>query len=374
MKFSEIPGQTGAKETLRHLADTSHVPHALMISGPSGSGKMLLARAFAQYLHCDNPHDGEPCGVCTNCRLHADNGHPDLRYVFPWVKSRKLDRETLTELWDNMLKESPSMPEERWLQLLEAGNSQPAIYVEDAEDIVQADAYPSTTSHFKITIIWLPEKMNPTCANKILKVVEEPSDGTVFIFVSNNELEVLPTIFSRVQRINVGRLSDSEISEYLTTHYHLVPDQANQYSRLCNGSLIRADELGGNTGENEEFLAMYQDVMRAAYAKKVNSLKRLSESVAAYGREKNKRFLNYMGRMIRENFLFNLHMPQLNAMTSHEEQFSVRFSPFINHHNVEDFLAETTRARRDIERNANAKVVIFDYFLYIIILLHRKTQ
>lgn len=372
MRFSDIPGQGAAKKTLRHLADTDHVPHALMISGPAGSGKTLLARTFAQYLQCEHPHDGEPCGECTSCRLHADTGHPDLRFVYPWVKSRKLDRGTMNELWHKMLTETPSMPEERWLQLLEAGNSQPSIYVEDANDIVQADAYPSSTSRYKITIIWLPEKMQLAAANKILKVVEEPADGTVFIFVSNNELEVLPTIFSRVQRINVGRLADEEIAGYLTSRYHLPADRAAQYANLCNGSLIRADELGSNTGENEEFLGTYMDVMRAAYAKKVSVLKQLSESVAAYGREKNKRFLNYMARMIRENFMYNLRMPQLNAMTQPEEQFSVRFSPFVNHLNVEDFLEQTTRARRDIERNANAKVVMFDYFLYVIILLHRK--
>lgn len=372
MRFSDIPGREGAKNTLRHLADTGHVPHALMISGPSGSGKMMLARAFAQYLQCEHRHDGEACGRCTSCRLHADNGHPDLKFVYPYVKSKKLAPETQAELWGRMLTETPSMPEERWLQLIDAGNSQPSIYAEDANDIVQSDAYPSTSSPFKITVIWLPEKMNIAAANKILKVVEEPSEGTVFIFVSNNELEVLPTIFSRVQRINVGRFSDEEITTYLTTRYNMPAGQAMQYAALCNGSLIRADELGSNTGESEEFLAMYMDVMRAAYSKKVGTLKQLSETVAAFGREKNKRYLDYTARMIRENFMYNLHMPQLVAMTGAEEQFSVRFSPFINHLNVEDFLSETTRAQRDIERNANAKVVMFDYFLYVIILLHRK--
>lgn len=372
MKFSDIPGQEEAKATLRRLVDTGHVPHALMIAGPSGSGKMMLARAFAQYLQCEHRHDGEPCGVCTNCRLHADNGHPDLRYVYPYVKSKKASPGTMAELWDRMLTETPSMPEERWAALIDAGNSQPSIYVEDANDIVQSDAFPSTTSPFKITVIWLPEKMNATAANKILKVVEEPSEGTVFVLVSNNELEVLPTIFSRVQRIRAGRLSDVEVADYLRSRYHIPEQQAMQYARLCDGSLTRADELGSNSGESEEFLAMYQNVMRAAYSKKVAALKQLAETIAAFGREKNKRFLDYMARMIRENFIYNLRMPQLNAMTVPEEQFSVKFSPFINHRNVEDFLEETTRARRDIERNANAKVVMFDYFLYVIILLHRK--
>lgn len=377
MRFSDIPGHENAKSNLRELVASGHVPHALMLSGPSGSGKMLLARAYAQYLQCSDPHDGEPCGVCRDCRLHAEMNHPDLHFVYPIVKNKKkgiIVSTDLAEQWHTLLTEAPTMPEEKWLELIEAGNSQTAIHVEEAEDIVRADSYPPYSSRYKIFIIWQPERMRVEAANKLLKVIEEPSEGTIFILVSNNELQILPTIFSRVQRIHTGRLSDKEIADYLNSRYHFPQQSAAQYASLCGGSLIRADEIGSHSGENEEFLTYYQEIMRAAYAKRVARLKQLSENMAGFGREKIRRFLYYMARMARENFIYNMKIPQLTALTPEEEAFSSRFSPFINHGNVEDFMSETDRARRDIERNANAKVVLFDYFVLIIILLHRKPK
>lgn len=377
MKFSDIPGQDDVKRNLRNLVASGRVPHAIMLSGPSGSGKMSLARALAQYLHCQNKIDGEPCGTCVNCRMHAELQHPDLHFVYPIVKSEKDKRRVsadVIDLWRKMLKEYPSMPVEKWLEILDAGNSQISIFVNEADDIVLADSYPTMASDKKIFIVWLPERMRLEAANKLLKVIEEPSEGTIFIFVSNNDLEVLPTIYSRVQRFSVGRLSDAELENYLSKTYNFAPNQAGAYARLCNGSLILADEFGAHNGESEQFLKLYQDVMRAAYGKKVALLKTLSEQTASYGREKICRFLNYMSRMVRENFIYNMKMPTLTAMTPEEEAFSSRFSPFVNHGNVEDFATEIDRARRDVERNGNAKLVLFDFYVICIILLHRKPQ
>lgn len=377
MKFSDIPGHETVKENLRALVASGHVPHAIMLSGPTGSGKMLLARVFAQYLHCESPQNGEPCGRCRSCRLHEQLQHPDLHFIYPIIKSEKQKRlvsADMAEQWVEMLQKHPMMQQEKWLEIIEAGNSQPMIYVNEADSIVLADSYPPYTAKNKIFLIWLPERMNIETANKLLKVIEEPSDDTIFILVSDNDLQVLPTIFSRVQRFNAGRLSDADIAAYLNSKYHLTPEQARATAAICNGSLIIADELGTHTGESEEFLALYQELMRAAYAKRVGVLKALSEKVAGFGREKIRRFLDYMARMIRENFIYNLHTPQLTAMTPAEETFSSRFSPYVNHGNVEDFALQTDRAKRDIERNGNPKVVLFDYFIYCIIFLHRKPK
>lgn len=374
MKFSDIPGHRQVKQHLRDLVETRQIPHALMFSGPSGAGKMMLARALAQYVHCPQPKDGEPCGVCENCRLHQNQSHPDLHFVYPIVKSEKLKRNVsadMAEHWLRMITENPAMPPEKWLEIIEAGNSQPAIYVNEADAIVLADSYPPYKSDFKIFIVWLPERMNVETSNKLLKVIEEPSDSTLFVFVSNNELQVLPTIYSRVQRINVGRLSDSEVEEYITRKYGVPHDSAARIASLCNGSIISAEEFCTHSGENEEFLALYQEIMRDAYAKKVARLKATAEKVHGYGREKIIRFLLYMSRMIRENFIYNMKQPLLTAMTPEEENFSMKFSPFINHLNVEKFVEETDRARRDIERNANSKLVLFDYFILCIILLNK---
>lgn len=377
MRFSDIPGHDKVKANLRALVDSDQIPHAVLLSGPSGSGKMMLARAYAQYLHCQSPVGAEPCGRCDNCRLHENLSHPDLHFIYPIVKSEKLKRfvsADLSEQWLKMIARYPAMPYEKWLEIIEAGNSQPLIYVDEADSIVNADAYPPYKARYKIFLIWLPERMNVEAANKLLKVIEEPSDGTLFILVSDNDLQLLPTIFSRVQRFNAGRLSDSEVAQYLSTKFNYNPYEAERLAAICNGSLIAADEFGTHTGENEEFLALYQDIMRSAYAKRVARLKALSDKMHGFGREKIRRFLQYMARMVRENFIYNIRQPLLTTMTREEEAFSTKFSPFIDYHNVEDFAGETDNALRDIERNGNPKLILFDYFIHIIILLHRKKQ
>lgn len=377
MKFREVPGHESLKRELRELVESRRVPHALMLSGAPGAGKMLLARALAQYIHCTHPEEGEPCGRCTSCRLHEDLSHPDMHWVYPIVKSKQKGVQTSAdriEEWKEMLREHASMPIEEWLRVIDAGNSQVAIHVEDATSIVQSDSYPPITGGKKIFVVWQPERMNVEAANKILKVLEEPSESTQFIFVSDNELNLLPTIYSRVRRYGVSPLSDAEIEEYLRERYHFPEAKAMEYGRLSCGSLIRADEFGANSGESNEFLERYQEIMRAAYAKRVLALRLLADTISQMGREKMKRFLGYMARMVRENFIYNMRMPALSRLTPEEENFSRRFSPYVNHLNVEDFMRETDRAIRDIESNGNAKLVMFDYFLYCIILLHRKDK
>lgn len=343
-RFRDAAGQEEAKRRLRMAVDSGKLPHALMLSGPSGLGKMLLARAFMAYAHCENPHDGEPCGHCRNCRLHADIDHPDVHFSFPIVKSAAkhyLTSDDRHDVWVKMLTQHPLMTPRNWLDLIEAGNSQPAIHVEEAQDIIRFAAFPPYATQLKFFVIWLPERLRPEAANKLLKVIEEPSRGICFLLVSNNELEVLPTIMSRAQRIEVRPTA-------------VTSDQA----------LDRE--------ETAEFRQVFQTLMRDAYQRKIGNIKRLSESTATWGREKLTRFFTYMTAMIRENFIYNLRIPQLNHLDAQDEAFSRNFSPFLHAGNVEEMIAECDRARNEITRNCNAKIVMFDFFLLIVALIRRK--
>ena len=343
-RFRDVAGQEEAKRRLRMAVDSGKLPHALMLSGPSGLGKMLLARAFMAYAHCENPHNGEPCGHCRNCRLHADIDHPDVHFSFPIVKSAAKHYPTSDDrhdVWVKMLTQHPLMTPRNWLDLIEAGNSQPAIHVEEAQDIIRFAAFPPYATQLKFFVIWLPERLRPEAANKLLKVIEEPSRGICFLLVSNNELEVLPTIMSRAQRIEVRPTA-------------VTSDQA----------LDRE--------ETAEFRQVFQTLMRDAYQRKIGNIKRLSESTATWGREKLTRFFTYMTAMIRENFIYNLRIPQLNHLDAQDEAFSRNFSPFIHAGNVEEMIAECDRARNEITRNCNAKIVMFDFFLLIVALIRRK--
>ena len=376
MRFSDIPGHTAVKDALRGLADSDRIPHAIMLCGPSGIGKTLTARAFMQYVHCENTCDGEPCGRCASCIQHASFNHPDTHFIFPIVKSeakKRLLSSDEIDHWKSMLTDFPAMPFEKWLEIIDAGNSQPSIYVNDAEYIVKAEAYSSYSSKYKFFMIWLPERMRPEAANKLLKVIEEPTQGTVFLLISNDEGSVMPTISSRTQRFNMTPLSREDIESYLMKRFGLKDYEAFELARLSEGRISRADELGGHSEEKEEIEQVFVDLMRAAYGKKLSLMKTISEKTAAYGREKLIRFLDYMSRMTRENFIYNMKMPQLSALTRSEEEFSKRFSPFINHANVEDIMNETRRARTDIARNANGKIVMFDFFILLIGFLHRKS-
>ncbi|MDE7413210.1 MAG: DNA polymerase III subunit delta [Muribaculaceae bacterium] len=375
MKFSDIPGHEATKKALIELADSDRIPHALMLCGVSGIGKMMLARAFVNYVHCTDRRDGEPCGECRACRQHASFNNPDTHFIYPIVKSEKskvlLSTDRIAE-WRKMLETYPAMQPEKWLEIIDAGNSRPRIYVNDAEYIVGAEAMSNYASNYKFFIIWLPEKMGVDAANKLLKVIEEPTPGTVFLLVSNEDSEVLPTISSRTRRFNMSPLTREEIETYMLKRYPLKDYEAFELSRLAEGRISKADDLAGFSEEQAEFESLFRDIMRNAYSKKLVVLRTLSEKSAAFGREKLLRFLDYMARMTRENFIYNMKMPQLSALRRSEEEFSKKFSPFINHGNVEDIMNEIGRASNDISRNGNSKIVMYDLFLLLIGFLLRK--
>ncbi|MDE6379800.1 MAG: DNA polymerase III subunit delta, partial [Muribaculaceae bacterium] len=220
-------------------------------------------------------------------------------------------------------------------------------------------------------VIWLPEKMQPQCANALLKLLEEPFPDTIFVLVSNEPDRLLPTIFSRTQRFNMKPLSDSEVVDILSGE-GLSPEEARELAPLSEGNLIKALDLAGEGGEIKEFSAIFIRMMRLAYSRQAGALRMLSDQIAAMGREKTGRFLAYCARMIRESFVFNLRNPELNAMTRAESDFNVRFSPFINHKNVERLMFEVQRAHDDVLRNANARLVLFDFMLKLMTLLRKK--
>lgn len=366
MRFADIAGHHETIEALRGLADSGRIPHALMLSGISGIGKFRLARAFAQYVHCRHRSGGDSCGVCPSCLQHARHNNPDLHFVYPVVKrdGRSVSTDFI-EPWKEMLADWSYMPPEKWSELIQAGNSQPAIFVNESEDITSRASLSAYQENYKVFLIWLPEKMRPEAANKLLKIIEEPFDDTLFLLVSNDESKILPTIYSRVQRFNLRPLPEEEILDGLRRQGIPPGKTAREAARIAEGSMAMADALTSHPEELLEFSELFKQTMRMAYGLKAQAMKKISEAVAAFGREKNIRFLRYCSRMVRENFIYNMRLPQLNLMTGGEEEFSTRFAPFIHEGNVEGLDREISRAAADIERNANAKIVMFDLFLLL---------
>lgn len=375
MKFSETPWHRHSIEALRRMADTGRIPHAILLSGQTGTGKMLVARAFAQYVHCQSRRDGEACGRCPDCLQHQSLNHPDLHFIYPVFKKdsgKAALSSDFFDRWKQFISENPYMEPEKWPEALGADNKQPIIYKDESAEILRVASMSAFSSEKKIFIIWQPEKMNMEAANKLLKILEEPFADTIFILVSNAPSLILPTIFSRTARINMQRPSDADIAAWLRLHGYGEAD-AHAAAHLAEGNIARALS-GGGIAEEKEFGAVFRDLMRKAYTRDAASLREITEGIAAMKREKSRRFLLYATRMVRENFIYNYGIPGLNRMTPEEEAFSSRFAPFIHTGNVGRMEREFSRAETDIARNANAKIVLFDLSIKLMGMLRMKQK
>ena len=371
MKFSEIPGHESAKKRIIEMVDSNRIPHALLLEGTPGIGKFMLARAMAQYIHCENRSDGDSCGKWPACLQHQTFNHIDTHFVFPIIKgklSAPVSDDYISE-WRHFLSEQPFMDFQEWLKELDSMNAQPSIYVSESDSLSHKLNFTSHRARYKIVLLWLPERMQEAASNKLLKLIEEPHDDTLFIMVSNNSKEILPTIYSRTQRIEIKRLSDAEVASYLVNRYALDKTDAMAVSHLAEGSVVRAVNAISVTKEHHRFLELFISLMRLAYQRRVKELKDWGADVASLGREQELRFLDYCNRLIRENFIYNLNVPELNYMNREESEFSKKFARFINERNVQQIVSELDSAATDIAGNGNAKIVLFDFAVRVILLL-----
>ncbi len=379
MKFSEIPGHEQVKSRLRKMALSDKLPHAILLEGPEGAGKMALARAFAQYIHCEHPDPaGDACGRCHSCRLHEAMNHIDTQYVFPVVKLEGMNSAPVSDdfrqQWVDYLKDRIYMDFQAWTALFGKKNAQPITYVTESSALLHRLSFTSHVSRYKIVLWWLPERMNEEAANKLLKMIEEPFDDTIFIMVSDRPRDILPTIYSRVQRIQVKRLPDETVARYLTANYDITDSDAMAVAHIAEGNVVKALEVMDRSKETAEFFDMFVKLMRLAYQKNVAELRQWGDDLASMGRDREMRFYEYAMRMVRENFVYNFNVPEINYMTSTEEQFSVRFARFITVDNVERIIDVFDRARTDIAGNANGKIVNLDVAIKVIMLLLPKKQ
>lgn len=375
MKFSEVIGQGEAKERLLRMVREDRVPHAMMLCGLRGCGKMALALAFASYLLCRGRGDGDSCGGCPQCGMLANWAHPDLHFSFPVIRpagtgsEHKMSSDDFIKEWRHMLSGGPYFTMDQWLGEMNAANQQAQIGVGESDVLIRKLSLKSSQGGYKISIVWLPERMNAECANKMLKIIEEPPSETLFIMVCEEPEKLLETIRSRAQRIDIKRIDAGAIEQALVERRGIDPDAARRISRAANGSWLDALEELDTGNEKRLFLDMFILLMRLAYARNIKDLRKWSEGVASYGREKQKRMLAYFLHLVRENFIYNFRNPALNYMTAEEEAFARNFARFINEANVIEISGLFDRAIRDIGQNANAKIVFFDLATHVIVAL-----
>jgi DNA polymerase-3 subunit delta' len=375
MYFKDIIGQEEAKERLIQNVKEGKIAHAQLFCGGQGIGKLPLAIAYARYLSCQNPNDEDACGKCPNCVKFDKLAHPDLHFVFPVVK-KKSSKETVSDdylpEWRELLKDTPYFNLPMWLQAMGTENQQALIYVKESDGIIRKLSLKSSQGGYKIMIIWMPEKMNTECSNKLLKLLEEPPAQTLFLLVSEEPDALLTTIQSRTQRIQLHGIREEAIATQLVQRYGVQQEDAVHIAHLSAGNFLKALETIHLNEDSKQFFELFVNLMRLAYQRKIREMKQWSETLAAMGREKQKNFLNYCQQMLRENFIYNFRVSSLVYMNAEERNFSSRFAPFVNEKNVIGIMNELSEAQRHIEQNVNAKMVFFDFALKMIVLLVQK--
>ncbi len=374
MKFSEIIGQEEIVARLRQMAEENRVPHAMMLAGASGYGTLPLALALASWLLGER-EEGTNANVEAMLKKYR---HPDLHFVYPVIRpkgtpaNRVITSDDFADEWHTLLSASPFFTFEEWLTMMKTENEQAQIFAAEADSLIHKLSLKSSQGGYKVCIIWLPERMNVTFANKILKLLEEPPSQTVFILVSEEPQKLLETIRSRVQHIDVRRIADQAVKSALMTKRGLDEAMAERVTHIACGNWIRAMEFLDTGNENREFHGMFVMLMRFAYQRNTMGMKKWADAVASYGREKQKRLLAYMSSQVRENFMYNFGDPQLVYMTEEEEQFSKNFARFVNEANVVDMMELIEKTSKAIGQNANPKMEFFDLALKTIVLIIRK--
>lgn len=382
MQFKDIIGQEEVKSRLRRSVQDGRIPHAQLLWGPSGVGKLQLAIAYAQYMACPHRTADDSCGECPTCRQFQRLEHPDLHFVFPIFKADSSRDSVCDDFIDKFRSQVLSVgyfDSSDWYSAIGAETKQCIIYAAESGEIMRKLSLKSYSGGYKVMIIWLPEKMHPVCANKLLKLLEEPPEQTVFLLVSEEPDVLLPTILSRTQQIKVPRLTEAEIAGALMSRNDVEISLATDYAHIANGSYLQALKLLSSTEENRADFTSFVDIMRLAYRVAHKSdysalieIREWCDTMATkLGRERQKRFLQCMQREVRENFIRNFNVSDANYQTSEERVFSERFSPFINERNVESIVKEIQLAQQQIEQNGNAKMILFDLCLQLMVLLKR---
>lgn len=381
MQFTDVIGQHEARERLLRLVAEHRVPHAMLFAGPEGSGKLALALAFASYLLGER-YEGksvlDSAAAVTNAEAMLRKfEHPDLHFSYPVIRprgsssERKVTSDDFAAEWRQLLKGGAYFTMNRWMALMGAENQQSAIFEAESDLLSHKLNMKSSMGGYKVSVVWLAERMNVECSNKLLKLLEEPPQKTVFLLVSEAPGQLLETIRSRVQRFDVRRISDGDIEQALTQSRGIDAADARRIARSAGGNWLKALEALDADNENRQFFSLFVMLMRKAYVHDVKELKHWSEAVSTFGREKQLRMLAYFLRMVRENFVYNFRQSELCYMSTEEEEFAKNFARFINERNVVDISQRLQRVIRDIGQNANGKIQFFNLALEMAIYLRR---
>ena len=383
MLFSDVLGQEHIKKHLTQSVDNHRIPHAQLFVGNEGSGALPMALAYARYLLCNN-NGGENNTGNQACNLKFKNvSHPDLHFAFPVVTSDKAKSHPISanylEEWRQLLTNQPYGNLFDWYKLLGVDNKQGQIGVDEALDIVKSLSLKAYEGGYKVMIIWMAEKMNLACANKLLKLIEEPPSKTIFILIAEDEEQIISTIRSRCQILHFPPLADDIITKALVTNYDLDISVATKIAHQSNGNYNKACDFVYHDSEDLQFEKWFIFWIRSAFKAKgnksaIHDLISWSEDIAKTGRETQKQFLQFCLNFIRQALLLNYNAKELVYLEPRSENFKLEnFAPFIHNNNIFEISDEIQDAIYHIERNGNSKIILTDLSIKLTRLLHKKS-
>jgi DNA polymerase III subunit delta' len=376
MLFKEIAGHTEVKKRLVNSVKENRVSHAQLFLGPEGSGNLAMAIAYAQYVNCENRANEDSCGACLSCLKFSKLAHPDLHFIFPVNTTKSITKDPVSDFflaeWREALSENPYMTLSQWLSKLGIENKQGNISTKEGNEIIKKLSLKNYEGQYKIMVIWMPENLNATASNKILKILEEPPDKTLFLLVCNQYEKLLTTILSRTQLVKINAVSDEELAVWLTEKHGLDKESAQKVAALSEGNVLEAMSLIESEVTTNTLTDNFISWMRICYRGKVDEMLHWLEPVIADGRESQKSFLTYSLYMLRESMAFSSGSSLVVKASANEKEFLSKFSPFIHQKNAPYIAEELDKAAYHIERNLNSKIVFTDLSLKLMKLLKVK--
>lgn len=384
MLFEDILGQDHIKAHLTQSADNGRIPHAQLFVGPEGCGTLPMAIAYAQYILCGNKNGENTLGNAA-CNLKFKKiSHPDLHFAFPVTTSKKVKSKPVSnfylEEWRQLLNEQPYGNLFDWYKLLGVDNKQGQIGVDEAHAIVKSLSLKAYEGGYKVMLIWMAEKMNTACANKLLKLIEEPPNNTVFLLIAEDDEQIINTIRSRCQIIHFPPLAEDVIKTSLIENYNLEATIATKIAHQANGNYNKACDLVHQDSEDTQFETWFIFWIRSAFKAKgnkaaIHDLISWSEDIAKTGRETQKQFLNFCLDFFRQALLLNYNATDLVYFEPKTEKFKLEnFAPFVHGNNIMDINNELQDAIYHIERNGNSKIILTDLSIKLTRLLHKKAD
>lgn len=374
MKFSDIYGHQELKQTLVSSVKNDHVAHALLFSGNPGGANLALALAFAQYINCEDKEDNDSCGSCVSCSKLEKLIHPDLMMVYPTFSAAAKDKEKAKASQKVAFREkviaTPYMTFPDWVNSIEAEKKQCIISVDEGRNIAKYVSMKAFEAKYKVVLIWLPELMNQSCANSILKILEEPPARTIYLLVTNDFEKNITTILSRTQMVNVPNFSDDDVKSFLEDKHFVPKNRAKQIAKNADGNLRRALKMINQEADNSA--VWFVDWMRATYKADIPTLVDMGEDFSKFPRAEQMALLKHGLDIGREIMLQQIDLEELKRVSEEDAKFLEGFSKVFDNEKLETFVTLLNEAQYHIERNLNVKILFLDLSLNLAKSLRKK--